>query len=311
MSVSRTFEIKEATRERVPLMIGIVGPSGSGKTFSALRLATGMQRVSGGDIGIIDTEARRSLHYADKFKFLHMPFGAPFSPLDYLAAIEAMVKRGVKTIIVDSMSHEHEGPGGVLEWHAVATEEAAKRWNKDPEKVQLGAWAEPKAARRRLINSLLQLNINGVFCFRAKDKIKVIPGRAPESLGWMPIAGEEFIFEMTANILLHPGSDGVPVWAPKEVGEKGMIKLPGQFSTILGGGKALSEEMGENMAKWADGTPPKPKATIETAFDATCEVAGGAESVLNGLGIQTRDQLAEAHRAKLSEIYKAAKAAKI
>lgn len=304
---TRKFEIKEAVRERVPLMIGLVGPSGSGKTFSALRLATGMQRVSGGDIGLIDTEARRSLHYADKFKFLHMPFGAPFSPLDYLAAIEAMVKRGVKTIIVDSMSHEHEGPGGVLEWHAVATEEAAKRWNKDPEKVQLGAWAEPKAARRRLINSILQLDINGVFCFRAKDKIKVIPGRPPESLGWMPIAGEEFIFEMTANILLYPGSNGVPTLAPKEFGEKGMIKTPGQFESILTGKAPLSEETGEAMARWADGAPAKPRMTIDAAFDATCDVAGGAEVVLNKLCLNTRDQLTEEHREKLAALYKASK----
>lgn len=307
----RKFEIKEATRERVPLMIGIVGPSGSGKTYSALRLAVGMQRVSGGDIGVIDTEARRSLHYAEKFKFLHMPFGAPFSPLDYLAAIEAMVKRGVKTIIVDSMSHEHEGPGGVLEWHAQATNELAERWKKDPEKVQMTAWAEPKAARRRLINSLLQLDINGVFCFRAKDKIKVIPGRPPESLGWMPIAGEEFIFEMTANVLLHPGSNGVPVWTPKEPGEKSMVKLPGQFSELLSGGKPLSEDMGEAMAKWADGTPAKPKATIDDAFKATVDAVGSIESVLDSLGIQTRDQLTEEHRAKLTEIYRASKRSKV
>lgn len=304
---TRKFEIKEAVRERVPLMIGLVGPSGSGKTFSALRLATGMQRVSGGDIGIIDTEARRSLHYADKFKFLHMPFGAPFSPLDYLAAIEAMVKRGVKTIIVDSMSHEHEGPGGVLEWHAKVTAELAERWKKDPEKVQMTAWAEPKAARRRLINTLLQLDINGVFCFRAKDKIKVIPGRPPESLGWMPIAGEEFIFEMTTNILLYPGSNGIPTLDPKEVGERGMVKTPGQFESILSSKAALSEDTGEAMARWADGSPAKPRMTIFSAFDATCEVAGGDDVVLGKLGLDARDQLTEDHREKLAAIYKAAK----
>ena len=55
----RSFEDKPATRERVPLMIGLMGPSGGGKTYSALRLATGIQRVAGGDIFMIDTERRR------------------------------------------------------------------------------------------------------------------------------------------------------------------------------------------------------------------------------------------------------------
>jgi hypothetical protein len=42
---ARTFEAKEAVRESVPLLIGLMGPSGSGKTFSALRLATGQAAV--------------------------------------------------------------------------------------------------------------------------------------------------------------------------------------------------------------------------------------------------------------------------
>jgi hypothetical protein len=36
----------------------------SGKTVSALRLACGIQRVTPGEIFIVDTEGRRALHYA-------------------------------------------------------------------------------------------------------------------------------------------------------------------------------------------------------------------------------------------------------
>src|SRR4051812_34294852 len=114
---TRTFDDRPATREKTPILVGLVGPSGTGKTYSALRLAAGFQRVSGGETYLIDTEARRALHYAEKFTFRHRAFGAPFSPLDYLSAIEHCVKKGATTIIVDSMSHEHEGPGGVLEMH--------------------------------------------------------------------------------------------------------------------------------------------------------------------------------------------------
>lgn len=98
----RTFEDKPAARERVPLLIGLMGPSGGGKTYSALRLATGIQRVSGGEIFVVDTEARRALHYADRFRFRHLAFAPPFGSLDYLAAIEHCAKKGAGVVIVDS-----------------------------------------------------------------------------------------------------------------------------------------------------------------------------------------------------------------
>jgi hypothetical protein len=256
--MTRTFEDKPATRAAVPLMIGLTGASGSGKTYSALRLATGIQRVVGGDIFFVDTESRRSLHYADVFSFRHVEFTAPFSPLDYLAAIEHCVQRGAKTIVVDSMSHEHEGPGGVLEWHDRSTTELAARWKCSREKAQMTAWSEPKAARRRLINTVLQLGCNAVFCFRAKEKIKPPPKgeREVQDLGWMPIAGEEFVYEMTVNCLLYPGSRGTPTWNPERKGERAMTKLPSYLQAILspnGSPPQLSEDIGEAMAKWAAG----------------------------------------------------------
>src|SRR5262245_51755715 len=116
-SEPRRFEYTSAVRKAVPLLIGINSPSGGGKTFSALRLATGIQRVVGGDIAGIDTEANRMLHYTDKFKFNHVPFGPPFSPMDYLAVLEFVVSKGARTIVIDSGSHLHDGPGGILEMH--------------------------------------------------------------------------------------------------------------------------------------------------------------------------------------------------
>jgi ABC-type sulfate/molybdate transport systems ATPase subunit len=44
----RKFEFVPAVRASVPLLVGLYGPSGGGKTFSALRLATGIQEVTGG-----------------------------------------------------------------------------------------------------------------------------------------------------------------------------------------------------------------------------------------------------------------------
>lgn len=275
---ARTFEDKPATRDKVPLLVGLMGPSGSGKTFSALRLATGIQQVSGGEIYFIDTEARRGLHYADRFKYRHMEFGAPFGSLDYLAAITHCVKKGAGVVIVDSMSHEHEGPGGVLEQHEQELDRMAGQDYGKRNSMNLIAWAKPKAARRQLISGLLQLNCNFIFCFRAKEKAKPVKkdGKTVvENQGWMPIAGEEFVYEQTVNCLLLPGSNGVPTWRSEEPGERAMMKLPEQFRHLFGNGQTIDEALGASMAEWASGN--RREANPETLDLARTAASGGSD----------------------------------
>lgn len=252
--MDRAFVDTEAVRSKCPLMIGLMAPSGAGKTYSALRLATGIQRVTGGDIYVIDTENGRAKHYADYFKFRHVPFAAPFGPLDYLAAFRhCSGQPGRKIIVADSMSHEHDGPGGVLEQHTVELQRLAGDDSKRMEKMDFAAWAKPKAARRKMINEILQMDGSFIFCFRAKDKKKPVKGEGLVELGFMPIAGEELIFEMTANALLLPQAEGVPTWQSNEKGEKLMLKKPRQFRELLAKREPLSEDLGEAMAHWAEG----------------------------------------------------------
>jgi hypothetical protein len=249
----RSFSHSLAVRSSVPLLIGLVAPSGGGKTKSALRLATGIQSAQGGDIYGIDSEADRMLHYADDYNFQHVPFRAPFDALSYLAAVEYCVAKGAKTIIIDSASHLHEGPGGTLEMHEAECERLMKAWNQPREKVQMSAWQRPKRELRLFLNTVLQLNVNTIWCFRAKEKLKVIPGKPPQPLGFMPIAGDEMVYEMTLNCLLYPNSGGVPFWHPEEMGERAIVKLPQQFREVFKDEVPLSEDIGAKLATWAAG----------------------------------------------------------
>ena len=267
--MTRTFTHRAAVRDKMPILVGLVGPSGSGKTFSALRLATGFQRVNPGEIFVIDTEAGRSKQYADKFRFVHVPFGAPFGPLDYLDAINYCVQNGATNIVIDSMSHEHEGPGGVLEIHA----EEHKRLG-GSKGTNMLAWNKPKSERRRLINSILQLNCNFVFCFRAKEKLKLERGKEPIPMGFMPISGDEWIYEMTLKCLMLPGANGIPTWHSEQIGERAVIKLPEQFTQTFASVPQLSEDVGEQLAKWAAGSAP---ATSMTAAQLIAEFAACSE----------------------------------
>ena len=262
-----SFEFKPATREQTPLLVGLVGPSGCGKTYSALRLATGIQTVVGGSIAVIDTEARRSLHYADRFKFLHLAFDPPHGPDRYLEAIKAALQAGAKTIVVDSMSHEHEGNGGVLEQHETELDRLAGDDYRKREAMNFLAWAKPKAARRKLINGLLQMQANLVFCFRAKEKIKLLKDATgktkPVQIGWQAIAGEEYVFEMTDRFLLPPGANGIPDLS-EEARREGVPKMPADHASIVVPGAQLDENMGSALAQWALGsTPQSPKEPFD------------------------------------------------
>lgn len=253
--MTRKFTDSVAKRGQVALMLGLMGPSGGGKTMSALRLATGIQRVVGGEIFVIDTESNRALHYADEFKFRHVPFSAPFPSDDYLASIQHCASQGAKVVIVDSMSHEHEGQGGVLDMHEqevirMGGNDYAKR-----ERVKFAAWIEPKRQRARLLMGITQLGINIICCFRAKEKTKPVTKGQPIHLGWMPIAGPEFVYEMDACALLLPGKEGRPTWEPEYDGEKQMVKMPG-FATKMFS-EQLDEATGERLARWAQGTHPE------------------------------------------------------
>lgn len=276
---TRTFEAKPALRESVPLLIGLMGPSGSGKTYSALRLATGIQQVSGGDIFGIDTEARRMLHYSDIFKFKHVQFDAPFGSLDYLEALKYCVGQGAKIIVVDSMSHEHEGPGGLLDAHDKELDRiAGDDWGKR-ERAKMLAWQKPKANRRRLINGLLQLNCSVISCFRAKETVKPVKVNGKTEIvpqGFMPIAGEEFLFEQTVNCLLLPKSGGVPTWRSDNVGEKLMMKLPAQFETIFADNRPLDEQTGKQLAEWARGGTAGTNAAAQARPAGTSQPSSSA-----------------------------------
>jgi hypothetical protein len=251
----RKFTSAPGVRASVPLWLGVYGPSFSGKTYSSLLLAEGIRSACGGEIGVADTEKGRALHYADEFKFRHYPFDPPFGPGDYRDLLEQMHVDGVTIAIVDSASHEHEGIGGVLEMHDAECERLMAKTGKDRDRVQMLAWNMPKTEHRKMVQAAQQLPMHIIWCFRAKEKLEVKPGRAPVNKGFMPIGAEDLVYEMTMTALLLPGAYGRPTWQSDEIGERQMIKLPHWAKRMLKDEKKpLDRELGARLAKWAAGT---------------------------------------------------------
>ena len=247
----RQFEDKLAKRERVPILLGIAGYAGSGKTYSALRIATGMQKVIGGEVFGIDTEGKRMLQLAGIFNFRHVAMDAPFGSLDYLSALEHCKAKGASIVIVDSMTHEHSSIGGYLDlsdkWLSKRYGDDDNAWHKNYARSfnECGASRDRKALNDWIVHS----GMNVIFCYRAKEAIDFKTFKVE---GWQCETTSNLVWEMTARFLLMPGSDGKPTIAPQLPNEKMLTKNPEFFRQWCKAGMQLDENLGQRIAEWAN-----------------------------------------------------------
>lgn len=102
---------QKAERKQAKLRLALSGPSGSGKTMGALRIAKGL----GGKIAVLDTERGSASLYSDVADFDVVELGAPYTPENYIEIIHAAERGGYSTLVLDSITHEWNGSGGVLE----------------------------------------------------------------------------------------------------------------------------------------------------------------------------------------------------
>jgi len=146
-------------------------------------------------------------------------------------------------VIVDSMSHEWEGPGGILEM--VDRIKAERKVN------DFAAWAKPKQEHQKLVNTLLQAPCHLILCMRAKEKrtlVRTESGRGEVvDAGWAPICEPNLTYELTVNMLLGPAGKGVPGF------DFDHGKLPANMRRLFRDGEQITESLGERLAAWCGG----------------------------------------------------------
>ena len=101
---------KKAERKRAKLRLALSGPSGSGKTYGALQIAKGL----GGKIAVLDTERGSASLYSDTVDFDVVELGPPYEPERFIEVMDAAAKAGYEVLIIDSITHEWKGAGGIL-----------------------------------------------------------------------------------------------------------------------------------------------------------------------------------------------------
>lgn len=120
------MKIEKASKRSSHIKMALQGPAGSGKTFSALKLASGL--TDWGQIVVIDTENGSSHLYADLGDYKVLKLEAPFTPERYIEALELC--KNAEVVIIDSITHEWDGSGGILETHGSMAGNSFTNWSK-------------------------------------------------------------------------------------------------------------------------------------------------------------------------------------
>ena len=200
------------------------------------------------------------------FAFDHGDLKPPFRPEAYADAIAAADAAHYPVIVVDSMSHEWGGDGGILDWHDEELDRMAGTtdWKKR-DACNMAAWIKPKVAHKQFATRLLQLRAHVILCFRAEPKVemtreggawKITEKKSLVGLnGWIPITEKNLPFELTASFLLMADRPGVPL----------PIKLQEQHRAIFALDRPITEDAGVRLAEWAKGGASVPAPTVAAA----------------------------------------------
>ena len=181
------MELRQAERQQAKIKLGIQGPSGSGKTYSALLVARGLAS-DWSKVAIIDTENHSADLYAHLGNFNVLSLSELFSPERYVEAIETCENEGMEVIIIDSITPEWDGEGGILEVHGNLTGNSFTNWRK----------VTPR--HNKFVQKIIQSNCHILSTIRSKQDYVLSEKNGkyvPEKVGLKGITREGMDYEFT------------------------------------------------------------------------------------------------------------------
>lgn len=181
------MQLQQASRKNAKIKMALQGPSGSGKTMGALLIAFGLCN-EWSKIAVIDTENHSSELYAHLGNYQVLHLEAPFSPERYIQALQTCEKAAIEVIIIDSISHEWEGIGGVLEVHSAMTGNSYTNW------------AKITPRHNSFVQHMLQSPAHIIGCIRAKQEYILSEKngkQVPEKVGMKGVTRDGMDYEFT------------------------------------------------------------------------------------------------------------------
>lgn len=182
---------RRAEKKKVKLKMAVQGPSGSGKTWGALSLAKNLWPNA--KVCVVDTENDSASLYADHFEFDTIPLTPPFHTERYISCVDMAVKLGYDVLIIDQISHQWDGEGGILR----RKEELDRR----PGSNSFTNWSAFTPEHEKFKQAIVQAPIHLIATMRSKqDHILVTNEKGkqmPQKVGMAAIQREGFDYEFT------------------------------------------------------------------------------------------------------------------
>lgn len=253
------IQFQRAQRKRAKLRAAMTGPAGCGKSKSALLLAKGL----GERIAAIDTESGSLSLYSSDADFDVIELEAPFTPERYIEAIKAAEEAGYGTIIIDSLSHEWIGKGGLLEIHDAMPGNSFANWGKITPRHQ------------KLVDAILTSKCHVIATMRSKSEYLQTEENGKkrvEKVGLAPQQRDGMDFEFTICL---------------DIQQKNHVAAASKDRTGLWDQRyeIITEAHGRELKAWLDGAPeskpePKPEAKpIEPKSEPATSPAKSAAEV--------------------------------
>ena len=246
--------LRKSNRKQAKMKLALAGPSGSGKTMSALLIAMGLAQ-NWNDIAVLDTENGSADLYAHLGEYNIIPLSAPYSPEQYIKAIDLAEKAEMKVLIIDSLSHCWEY---LLEVHSSMSGNTFSNWSK----------ITPR--QNALIQRILNSNLHIISTLRTKQDYVLSDknGRlVPEKVGLKTITrdGVDYEFTLVFDIdIKHKAT------ASKD--RTGIFADKPQFT--------IGEETGKTIKAWCEeGSATTSELESELAGDDFSERIGETKSV--------------------------------
>lgn len=177
----------KAERSNCKIKMAVQGPSGSGKTYSSLLLAYGLTK-NWSKIAVLDTENGSASLYSHLGSYSVLNLTAPYTPEEYIDAIEAAVAQGFECLIIDSLSTEWNGQGGILDIHGNIPGNS------------FTAWAKVTPRHNAFIQAILQSNMHIISTMRSKTDYVLSEKngkQVPEKVGLKATQREDVEYEFT------------------------------------------------------------------------------------------------------------------
>lgn len=260
----------KAERKAVKLKLALAGISGAGKTMGSLLVASGLVG-KGGKIAVIDTENGRSNLYSDHsltkgIEFDVLELQAPYTVTKYLAALNAAIEGGYDVVIMDSISHEWDGAGGILDQKNVVDSRGGNSFTN---------WGKFTPEHNKFLSAIISANIHVICTMRNKTDVVVESNekgkQVPRKVGLKAVQreGVEYEFDTIFDI---------------DIGHTFSVNKDrtGLFDGRI---EVLTEKIGKELRDWlstgampvttpnygdVDFTDTNPYSTLTAEIDAIC-----------------------------------------